>query len=564
MSEPTQGGFGKTPRHLVAYKIGRCHVCCLKRRTGDGKFGSTISAMKSSLLFAAACLALVPFKLLAVTTHYVDAGGTNAVPPYTDWSTAATNIQDAVDAATNGDLVLVTNGIYATGGRMWNNSVTNRVTLTNAVTLQSVNGPAVTWIVGCQDPGASLWQPFTNAVRCVGMGAYSVLSGFTLTNGESAIGGGVSEIGVLPGYDGYLSSLLTNCFLINNSATLEGGGAYSVTLINCTLSGNYAMEDGGGAASSKLVNCIVTSNSTPTSAPVIDRIQGTPGVGEGGGIYDSDAINCLIAGNRAFIGGGVCGPARLINCTIVGNVAAFAGGISWDDFGNPGNHPSCLATNCIIYYNLALTNANNHDDSIIVQSCTMPMPASGQGNITNAPGFVDLANGDYHLASDSPLINSGFNAIITKSMDLDGNPRIVGGTVDIGAYEYQSPTSVLPYAWARQYGFPTDGSADRADPDHDGMNNRQEFLAGTNPTNAASTLAMTSVYPYNNTYLNWHWAIVKWQSVSTRNYYLLRSSDLGNGFTCIQSNLVGNAGTTIYQDTTATNGGPYFYRVGVQ
>ena len=96
------------------------------------------------------------------------------------------------------------------------------------------------------------------------------------------------------------------------------------------------------------------------------------------------------------------------------------------------------------------------------------------------------------------------------------------------------------------------------------MSNWQELLAGTNPTNAASALEMTVAYPYNNNYLNWHWAIVKWQSVSTRNYYLLRSSDLGGGFTCIQSNIVGNAGTTIYQDTTATNGGPYFYRVGVQ
>jgi hypothetical protein len=51
--------------------------------------------------------------------------------------------------------------------------------------------------------------------------------------------------------------------------------------------------------------------------------------------------------------------------------------------------------------------------------------------------------------------------------------------------------------------------------------------------------------------------------VKTRTYYLLSSTNLPV-FTPIQSNLVGQAGSTSYTDTTATNGGPYFFRVGVQ
>src|SRR5689334_19384918 len=73
-------------------------------------------------------------------THYVSPTG-GQVSPYTTWATAARVIQDAVDAATDGDDVVVTNGTYATGGRAaGTNSSLNRVAADKIVALRSVNG----------------------------------------------------------------------------------------------------------------------------------------------------------------------------------------------------------------------------------------------------------------------------------------------------------------------------------------------------------------------------------------------------------------------------------------
>jgi hypothetical protein len=190
---------------------------------------------------------------------------------------------------------------------------------------------------------------------------------------------------------------------------------------------------------------------------------------------------------------------------------------------------------------------------------TTPLPA-GLGNIANDPAFVS-DGGDFHLQSNSPCINAGNNAYAPGSLDLDGNSRIVGGTVDIGAYEYQTPTSVISYAWLQQYGLPTDGSVDYADIDGTGFNVYQDWIAGLNPTNSSSVLAMLAPAAVNNA----AGITASWQSVSNILYNLQRSTNLtaSSPFITIQSNIVGHAGTTSYTDTSATNNLPYFYRVGV-
>ena len=49
--------------------------------------------------------------------HLVSSASLNPAPPYLTWETAARAIQDAVDVAQVGAVVLVTNGVYGTGGR---------------------------------------------------------------------------------------------------------------------------------------------------------------------------------------------------------------------------------------------------------------------------------------------------------------------------------------------------------------------------------------------------------------------------------------------------------------
>ena len=279
----------------------------------------------------------------------------------------------------------------------------------------------------------------------------------------------------------------------------------------------------------------------------------------GGGSYGGSLTNCLLAGNTALTNGGAFN-CILADCTIAGNLATNSvGGVA-----------GALLTNCVIYSNTAPTNANygpgiGQSLSSFYFCCTTPLPTNGPGivtglgNITNAPLFVNFVGGNFRLQSNSYCINSGTNAV-PAGPDLDGNPRIVGGTVDIGAYEFQNPASIISRAWLEQYGFPTDGSADFLDPDGDGMNNWQEWRAGTDPTNAASVLLVLN--PVNS----FGHVVVTWQSVTNHLYYIQKLNSLSATpvFQPLGTNLVGHAGTTSYTDTAVTGNGPYYYRVGVQ
>src|SRR5439155_11500467 len=95
--------------------------------------------------------ASVTIHIIAQPLHYVAASSLNALPPYASWATAASSIQDAVDAGSvPGAMVLVTNGVYATEGRAVVGVMTNRVAVTKPLFVTSVNSPAVTLIQGSE------------------------------------------------------------------------------------------------------------------------------------------------------------------------------------------------------------------------------------------------------------------------------------------------------------------------------------------------------------------------------------------------------------------------------
>jgi hypothetical protein len=145
----------------------------------------------------------------------------------------------------------------------------------------------------------------------------------------------------------------------------------------------------------------------------------------GGGAYECILINCTLTGNSAFRPSGS---------------GRFGGGAAY-----------CTLNNCITFANTASSGPGYGPD---VYQCALSYCWGGDPLFVDTNGWANL-----RLQSNSPCINAGNNAYATNATDLDGNPRIAGGTVDIGAYEYQSLGLISFGVVSNQFGFNVTGQS---------------------------------------------------------------------------------------------------------
>lgn len=338
-----------------------------------------------------------------VVIHCVDAAGTNSVAPYLSWTTAATNIQDAITASAIGEIVLVTNGLYASGGKSMDGVITNRVSVDKAILVVSVSGPNVTVIQGAWDPTSTKGP---GAMRCAWLTTNAILSGFTLQGGATRDTAAVSFTSVDGGgvFGMATSAMVNNCQICSNFAFSLGGGAYKSTLSHCTLKGNYAIGNsassgsGGGAEACNLINCLVTSNVAGNS---------------GGGADSCNAINSAFTQNSCLLSGGAANGGSLINCTFTANTASgYSSGYGAAVFG-------AKLTNCIVFGNFSRTSyPNTNYGSCTLAYCDAHPLSAGTGNTNVNP---QLLGDGFHLAATSPCIGAG-TASVVAGTDIDGQP----------------------------------------------------------------------------------------------------------------------------------------------
>ncbi len=373
-------------------------------------------------------------------------------------------IQAGINAASNGDTVLVAAGTYKENINFDG----------KAITVKSSSGAKVTVIDGGQNGAVVTFaNGETNA---------SILQGFTLQNGDyvSGVGegGGISVEGSSPTIMnnkitnnkacegngigvGFGSPIIKTNVITNNSNAGCGGiggagiglrGASSAQIIGNTISNNSADSYGGGialwSANAVLIkNNIITGNIAGSNGGGISMFNDTSSV---------IIVQNLIKANRAPTGNGVYWsnpPSVFVSNTVTDSPLSSGGSTVWaDGFG----YPVKIVNNIIVASGGAIyaftcnyadfpSQAYIANDAFSTGAAAYAGMCTDQtgvnGNISANPQFVGTSN--FRLKGGSPAIDAGDNAapdLPTK--DFAGNPRIINGNggataiVDMGAYEF--------------------------------------------------------------------------------------------------------------------------------
>jgi hypothetical protein len=355
-------------------------------------------------------------------------------------------IQSAITAAEGGDEIIVAQGTY-------NESIDF---LGKSITVRSLDPSDPDIVATTVIDGSGIGAAVVTFVTAEGDGA--VLEGFTITGGsgnpsafgpEAPLGGGV--------YVDHSSPLIRHCVFVLNSAA-AGGGLFlnggQALVDRCIFMENEAwgaspleVADGGGAIATDFANAII----------VDCLIHNNHSTMEGGGIsilgdFNTRVLNCLIFDNVGLKGGGLAvygGFPEFLNCTIVSNYSVANSTTIGDGVDNTGGWGEPKLTNCVISNNHSIYELHEVFEGsgveTVIEYSFVEGGWSGAGSQNRGgedgevPGFVDPGVGDFRLATDSICIDSGDSDVLLNGddTDLDGNPREVGCTIDMGAYEYQ-------------------------------------------------------------------------------------------------------------------------------
>ena len=205
----------------------------------------------------------------------------------------------------------------------------------------------------------------------------------------------------------------------------DGSGIYCTeaepTISHCIITDclNYGVDCGN--ASPKIKNCKITDN----SVGILCKVNAAAEI-KNNWIYENDYYGIITL---------FCGPSTdILNNTIVGNTNA---GI-WSIGTNP------TVTNCILW--------DNGDDLYDCSASYSWFTSDGDPLFIDVNGVDNIGgNGDddYRLALDSPCINAGDPCYTPDpcETDIDGDPRVMGAYVDIGAEEAKRVHNITKDKW---------------------------------------------------------------------------------------------------------------------